>query len=105
MTPMMAQYRTMKENYADAILFFRLGDFYEMFFEDAIEASRLLQITLTSRKKGEHKAPMCRIPYHAANSYISKLKKNKNPLSYTFFSKKNWKKSAKNQIYTSTNYC
>ncbi len=75
MTPMMAQYRKMKENYADAILFFRLGDFYEMFFEDAIEASRLLQITLTSRNKGDHKAPMCGIPYHAANSYISKLTK------------------------------
>lgn len=73
MTPMMAQYRKMKENYPDAILFFRLGDFYEMFFEDAIEASRLLQITLTSRNKGDHKAPMCGVPYHAANSYIAKL--------------------------------
>jgi len=73
MTPMMEQYRAIKEKQKDAILFFRLGDFYEMFFEDAIEASRLLQITLTARNKGEHKAPMCGIPYHAANNYIGKL--------------------------------
>ncbi len=70
---MMAQYREIKAKYPDAILFFRLGDFYEMFFDDAIEASRLLQITLTSRNKGDHKAPMCGVPYHAAQNYIAKL--------------------------------
>ncbi|MFA5829038.1 MAG: DNA mismatch repair protein MutS [Candidatus Gracilibacteria bacterium] len=73
MTPMMAQYKEIKAKYPDAILFYRLGDFYEMFFDDAIEASRLLQITLTSRNKGDHKAPMCGIPYHAAQNYIAKL--------------------------------
>jgi DNA mismatch repair protein MutS len=73
MTPMMKQYREIKDKYGDAILFFRLGDFYEMFFEDALEASKLLQITLTSRNKGDHKAPMCGIPYHAADNYIAKL--------------------------------
>ncbi len=70
---MMRQYRQMKEQHTDAILFFRLGDFYEMFFEDALLASKLLQITLTARNKGEHKAPMCGVPYHAANNYIAKL--------------------------------
>lgn len=72
---MMRQYQEIKAKYPDAILFFRLGDFYEMFFEDALEASRLLQITLTARNKGENKAPMCGVPYHAANSYIAKLTK------------------------------
>lgn len=75
MTPMMKQYREMKAKYGDAILFFRLGDFYEMFFEDALEASRLLQITLTSRSKGDKKAPMCGVPHHAADGYIAKLTK------------------------------
>lgn len=73
MTPMMVQYREIKANYSDAILFYRLGDFYEMFFEDALEASGLLQLTLTARNKGDHKAPMCGIPYHAAQNYIAKL--------------------------------
>jgi len=73
MTPMMAQYREIKKNYPDAILFYRLGDFYEMFFEDAVEVSGLLQLTLTARNKGDHKAPMCGIPYHAAQNYIAKL--------------------------------
>lgn len=73
LTPMMVQYKQMKANYPDAILFFRLGDFYEMFFEDAVEASGLLQLTLTARNKGDHKAPMCGIPYHAAPNYIAKL--------------------------------
>ena len=70
---MMAQYKEIKAKYPDAILFFRLGDFYEMFFEDAVEVSKILQLTLTSRNKGDHKAPMCGIPYHAASNYISKL--------------------------------
>jgi len=73
---MMKQYYAMKEKYPDALLFFRLGDFYEMFFDDAIEASKLLQITLTSRNKGgASKAPMCGVPHHAASQYISRLTK------------------------------
>jgi DNA mismatch repair protein MutS len=73
MTPMMQQYQAVKEQYPDAILFYRLGDFYEMFNDDAIEASKLLQITLTARSKGDNKTPMCGVPYHAANNYIAKL--------------------------------
>jgi len=73
MTPMMAQYQEIKAQYPDAILFYRLGDFYEMFFDDAIEASHLLQLTLTARHKGENQAPMCGVPYHAAQNYIAKL--------------------------------
>jgi DNA mismatch repair protein MutS len=72
-TPMMEQYLKVKSQNPDAILFYRLGDFYEMFFDDAIEASRLLQITLTARHKGENQAPMCGVPFHAANGYIAKL--------------------------------
>jgi DNA mismatch repair protein MutS len=68
-TPMMKQYRAIKAAVKDAVLLFRLGDFYEMFFEDAQKASRILKITLTSRQT----APMCGIPYHAASSYISRL--------------------------------
>lgn len=76
LTPMMKQYFALKDKYKDAILFYRLGDFYEMFFDDAIEASRLLQITLTARNKGgDGKAPMCGVPYHAAEGYIAKLTK------------------------------
>jgi len=74
MTPMMKQYLEIKEQHKDKILFFRLGDFYEMFFDDAIIASKVLDITLTGRDCGlEERAPMCGIPYHAADSYISKL--------------------------------
>lgn len=73
LTPMMAQYREIKAKYKDCILFFRLGDFYEMFFEDAEEASKLLGIVLTARNKGDHRAPMCGIPFHAASQYIAKL--------------------------------
>ncbi|MGQ0504238.1 MAG: DNA mismatch repair protein MutS [Myxococcaceae bacterium] len=72
-TPMMRQYLETKALHPDAILFFRLGDFYEMFFEDAIQASELLQITLTARSKGADKVPMCGVPYHAARRYIGKL--------------------------------
>ena len=71
-TPMMQQYLNVKEDYADAIVFFRLGDFYEMFFDDAIVASKVLEIALTSRDAGV-KVPMCGIPYHAAKVYIQKL--------------------------------
>ncbi|WP_297133321.1 DNA mismatch repair protein MutS [Terrisporobacter sp.] len=74
LTPMMKQYFECKDKYPDCILFFRLGDFYEMFFEDAIVASKVLEIALTGKSCGlEERAPMCGIPFHAANSYISKL--------------------------------
>ncbi|HEX5410815.1 MAG TPA: DNA mismatch repair protein MutS [Terriglobia bacterium] len=73
-TPLMRQYNGIKERYPNALLLFRLGDFYELFFEDAIVASRELQITLTSRNKEKGIAvPMCGVPYHAAEGYISKL--------------------------------
>ena len=71
---MMKHYLAMKENYKDCVLFYRLGDFYEMFFEDAVEVSRLLDLTLTGKDCGlEERAPMCGIPYHAAEGYIGKL--------------------------------
>lgn len=73
-TPMIMQYLQVKADYQDAFLFFRLGDFYEMFFEDAIKASQELEITLTSRVGGtEEKIPMCGIPYHSAANYIDTL--------------------------------
>ncbi len=73
-SPMMMHYLKTKEEYKDAILFYRLGDFYEMFFDDAITASRELEITLTGRDCGqEERAPMCGVPFHAAETYISKL--------------------------------
>jgi DNA mismatch repair protein MutS len=72
-TPMMRQYLETKARYPDAILFFRLGDFYEMFFEDALQASDALQITLTARAKGDDKIPMCGVPYHAARGYVARL--------------------------------
>ncbi len=73
-TPMMQQYFKIKENYRDAILFYRLGDFYEMFFDDAKTASRELELVLTGRDCGqEERAPMCGIPFHAADGYIAKL--------------------------------
>lgn len=74
LTPMMSQYMKIKREYEDCILFFRLGDFYEMFFEDAKTASRELEITLTGKNCGqEERAPMCGVPYHAAEAYIEKL--------------------------------
>lgn len=76
LSPLMRQYRDIKQGYPDAILFFRVGDFYEMFYEDAQEASRLLSIALTSRDKNStHPVPLCGIPYHAATGYIAKLLK------------------------------
>lgn len=71
-TPMMQQYLTIKEDYADALVFFRLGDFYEMFFDDAILASKVLEIALTSRDAGQ-KVPMCGVPFHSVKPYIQKL--------------------------------
>ena len=74
LTPMMKQYMSIKEKHKDTILFFRLGDFYEMFFDDAIKASQELEIALTKRDAGgDEKAPMCGVPYHVADTYISKL--------------------------------
>ena len=72
-TPMIEQYLEVKANHQDAILFFRLGDFYEMFFEDAVLAARELEIVLTSRDGGQQKIPMCGIPYHAVNNYLPRL--------------------------------
>ena len=74
LSPMMTHYLNIKKDYPDAIMFYRLGDFYEMFFEDAEVASRELELTLTGRDCGlEKRAPMCGIPHHAANNYISRL--------------------------------
>ena len=71
---MMQQYLDIKQQYKDFILFYRLGDFYEMFFDDAIKASRELELTLTGRDCGEpERAPMCGVPYHSAETYIGKL--------------------------------
>src|ERR1700757_3394855 len=73
-TPLMRQYTAIKKEHPHALLFFRLGDFYELFFDDAVTASRELQITLTARNKEKGIAiPMCGVPYHAAENYISKL--------------------------------
>ena len=78
LTPMMQQYYAVKERNPDCLLFFRLGDFYEMFEEDARIASRELDLTLTSRdhakdKSAEDKIPMCGVPYHSSESYIARL--------------------------------
>ena len=74
-TPMMQQYRSIKKEYSDSILFFRMGDFYEMFNDDAKTASSILQIALTARNKKTNPVPMCGIPHHSANLYITKLLK------------------------------
>ena len=73
-TPLLTQYKEIKQRHRDSILFFRMGDFYEMFYDDAITASRILEITLTARnkEKGED-VPMCGVPYHSASPYIAKL--------------------------------
>ena len=74
LTPMMQKYLETKQEYPDCILFYRLGDFYEMFFDDALTASRELEITLTGKSCGlEERAPMCGVPYHAVEGYLSKL--------------------------------
>ena len=75
LTPMMQQYMAVKESNPGTILFFRLGDFYEMFFDDARLAAKELGLTLTSRSKSQDEAPMCGVPYHAAETYINKLVK------------------------------
>ena len=74
LTPMMRQYREQKERHPDAILLFRMGDFYEMFFDDAKTASKILDIALTTRDKNkEGSVPLCGFPHHAASGYISRL--------------------------------
>ena len=74
LTPMMQQYMETKKQYQDCILFYRLGDFYEMFFEDALTASKVLEITLTGKDCGlEERAPMCGIPFHAVDGYLNRL--------------------------------
>jgi DNA mismatch repair protein MutS len=74
LSPMMQQYLETKEQYADCIVFYRLGDFYEMFFDDALKVSRDLELTLTGRDCGlSERAPMCGVPYHSAELYIKRL--------------------------------
>ncbi len=74
LTPMMRQYHAVKQEAPDALLFFRLGDFYELFFDDAVTASRELEITLTARnKERDNPVPMCGVPYHAADGYVARL--------------------------------
>ena len=74
LTPMMQQYMQVKEQYPDCILMYRLGDFYEMFFEDALTASKELEIVLTGRDCGlAERAPMCGVPFHAVEMYVNRL--------------------------------
>ena len=74
LSPMMEHYLKVKEQYKDCVIFYRLGDFYEMFFDDAVRVSKLLDLTLTGRDCGlEERAPMCGVPYHAGDTYLSKL--------------------------------
>ena len=73
-TPLMRQYREIKKKHPGSILFFRMGDFYEMFGEDAVKASKVLEIALTTRNKNsDEPIPLCGVPYHAADAYIAKL--------------------------------
>ena len=73
-TPLMRQYHGIKQQVPNALLFFRLGDFYELFYDDAVTAARELEITLTSRSKDKENAvPMCGVPYHSAENYIARL--------------------------------
>ena len=74
LTPMFEQYMRIKADYPDALLFYRMGDFYELFFDDAVTAARELQIALTSRSKdSENPVPMCGVPWHAVQSYVAQL--------------------------------
>lgn len=73
-SPMMQHYLNTKENYKDCILFYRLGDFYEMFFDDAVIISKELELTLTGKDCGQkERAPMCGVPFHSADGYIARL--------------------------------
>ena len=73
LTPMYEQYLSIKKDYPDAVLFYRMGDFYELFFKDAEIASRELQLALTSRSKDDAGVPMCGVPWHACESYFSQM--------------------------------
>jgi len=74
LSPMMSHYMEIKDKYNDTLVFYRLGDFYEMFFDDAVIASRELELTLTGRNAGlEERVPMCGVPYHAYQVYVEKL--------------------------------
>src|SRR5258708_6834151 len=74
LTPMLTQYLEIKKKYADCIVLYRMGDFYEMFFEDALKAAPILEVQLTSRdKSAQNPIPMCGVPYHAVSHYIEKL--------------------------------
>ncbi|MGH7966081.1 MAG: DNA mismatch repair protein MutS, partial [Candidatus Binatia bacterium] len=75
LTPLMEQYLAVKRQYPDAVVFFRLGDFYEVFFDDAAPVSALLDLTLTARDGGDGKVPMCGVPYHAVQGYVARLVK------------------------------
>ena len=75
LSPAMRQYAELKNKHSDCVIMFRMGDFYEMFYEDAILAAKELEITLTSRGKGERKAPLAGLPYHALEPYLKKLVK------------------------------
>ena len=73
-TPLMEQYRKVKDQYRDCLLFYRLGDFYELFYDDAVTASHELELTLTVKNAGaEGRVPMCGVPFHAAETYINRL--------------------------------
>ena len=73
LSPMMKQYMDIKKEYEDTLLFYRIGDFYELFFEDGIEASRALELTLTGKNAGlDERVPMCGVPHHSAKTYIEK---------------------------------
>ena len=76
LTPAMKQYMRIKKDNPDSLVLFRMGDFYETFYDDAVLAAKVLNITLTSRGKNEKKAPMAGIPFHALNTYLPKLLKN-----------------------------
>ncbi len=75
LTPIMEQYLATKRQYADTVVFFRLGDFYEVFFDDAPQVAALLDLTLTARDGGDGKVPMCGMPYHAVQGYVARLVK------------------------------
>src|SRR5262245_14506487 len=75
MTPLMEQYLSVKRQYSDAVVLFRLGDFYEVFFDDASQVATLLDLTLTARDGGDGKVPMCGVPYHAVQGYLARLVK------------------------------
>ena len=74
LSPMMQHYMQVKQQYPDCFIFYRLGDFYELFFDDAVEASKILELTLTGRDCGlDERAPMCGVPYHSVDTYINKM--------------------------------